>query len=47
TTAGGLLVAIPAVAAFNHFSQKIVRFQEELGWMVEEVLDGMSERPAR
>jgi biopolymer transport protein ExbB/biopolymer transport protein TolQ len=47
TTAAGLLVAIPAVAAFNHFNQKIVQFQDELGWMVEEVLDGLSERTAR
>ncbi len=47
TTAAGLLVAIPAVAAFNHFNQQIVRFQDELGWMVEEVLDGLSERVAR
>lgn len=47
TTAAGLLVAIPAVAAFNHFNQRIVRFQEELGWMVEEVLDGLSERTTR
>jgi biopolymer transport protein ExbB/biopolymer transport protein TolQ len=46
TTAAGLLVAIPAVAAFNHFNTKIARFQEELGWMVEEVLDGLSERTA-
>ena len=43
-TAAGLLVAIPAVAAFNHFNQRILRFQEELGWTVEEVLDGLSER---
>jgi biopolymer transport protein ExbB/biopolymer transport protein TolQ len=47
TTAAGLLVAIPAVAAFNHFNTQIARFQEELGWMVEEVLDGLSERTAR
>jgi biopolymer transport protein ExbB/TolQ len=44
TTAGGLLVAIPAVAAFNYFNQRIARFQEDLTWMVEEVLDGLSER---
>lgn len=43
-TAAGLLVAIPAVAAFNHFNQRIARFAEELGWMVEEILDGLSER---
>jgi biopolymer transport protein ExbB/biopolymer transport protein TolQ len=47
TTAAGLLVAIPAVAAFNHFNTRIARFQEELGWTVEEVLDGLSERAAR
>jgi biopolymer transport protein ExbB/biopolymer transport protein TolQ len=46
TTAAGLLVAIPAVAAFNHFNSRIARFQEELGWMVEEVLDALSERAA-
>ncbi|MDE2141064.1 MAG: MotA/TolQ/ExbB proton channel family protein [Elusimicrobia bacterium] len=46
TTAGGLLVAIPAVAAFNYFNQKIARFQDDLGWMVDEVLDGLSERAA-
>jgi len=46
-TAAGLLVAIPAVAAFNHFNQKIARFHEELGWMVDEVLDGLAERAHR
>ncbi|OGS36260.1 MAG: hypothetical protein A2506_08920 [Elusimicrobia bacterium RIFOXYD12_FULL_66_9] len=43
-TAAGLLVAIPAVAAFNHFNQRIVHFSDELGWMVEEVIDTLSER---
>ena len=47
TTAAGLLVAIPAVAAFNHFNTRIASFQEDLGWTVEEVLDGLSERAAR
>ena len=46
-TAAGLLVAIPAVAAFNHFNQKIARFEEELRWMVDEVLDGLAERAHR
>ena len=46
-TAAGLLVAIPAVAAFNHFNQRIARFQEDLTWMVDEVLDGLSERAHR
>ncbi len=44
TTAAGLLVAIPAVAAFNHFNQKIARFSDELSWTVEEVLDVLTER---
>ncbi|MDE2491042.1 MAG: MotA/TolQ/ExbB proton channel family protein [Elusimicrobia bacterium] len=43
-TAAGLFVAIPAVAAFNHFNGRIARYQEELGWTVEEILDGLSER---
>lgn len=46
-TAAGLLVAIPAVAAFNHFNQKIARFQEDLTWMVDEVLDSLSEKSHR
>ena len=46
-TAAGLLVAIPAVAAFNHFNQKISRFEAELRWMIDEVLDGLAERAHR
>ena len=46
-TAAGLLVAIPAVAAFNHFNQKISRFESELRWMIDEVLDGLAERAHR
>lgn len=41
-TAAGLLVAIPAVAAFNHFNTRIARFSEELGWLCDEVLDSLS-----
>jgi biopolymer transport protein ExbB/TolQ len=41
-TAAGLLVAIPAVAAYNHFNTKLARFSEELGWMAEEVLENLS-----
>lgn len=40
-TAAGLLVAIPAVAAYNHFNTRIARFGEELGWMAEEVLESL------
>ena len=46
-TAAGLLVAIPAVAAFNHFNQRISQFESELRWMIDEVLDGLSERAHR
>ncbi len=46
-TAAGLLVAIPAVAAFNHFNQKISLFENELRWMIDEVLDGLAERAPR
>ncbi len=46
-TAAGLLVAIPAVAAFNHFNQNISRFESELRWMIDEVLDGLAERTQR
>ncbi|MCR4295873.1 MAG: MotA/TolQ/ExbB proton channel family protein [Elusimicrobia bacterium] len=46
-TAAGLLVAIPAVAAFNHFNQKISLFESELRWMIDEVLDGLAERAHR
>lgn len=46
-TAAGLLVAIPAVAAFNHFNQQIARFHEDLVWMVDELLDGLAERAHR
>jgi biopolymer transport protein ExbB/biopolymer transport protein TolQ len=46
-TAAGLLVAIPAVAAFNHFNQRISQFEAELRWMIDEVLDGLAERAHR
>ena len=46
-TAAGLLVAIPAVAAYNHFNTRIARFEEELGWMAEEVLESLADRTHR
>lgn len=46
-TAAGLLVAIPAVAAYNHFNTRIARFEEELGWMADEVLESLAERAHR
>jgi biopolymer transport protein ExbB/biopolymer transport protein TolQ len=43
-TAAGLLVAIPAVAAYNHFNQRILRFSDDMAWMVDEILDGLAEK---
>ncbi len=43
-TAAGLFVAIPAVAAYNYFTQKSSRFADELTWITEEILESLSER---
>ena len=43
TTAGGMVVAIPAVIAYRYFQRKIVdinaRFEQEAGLMVQDLLD--------
>jgi biopolymer transport protein ExbB/biopolymer transport protein TolQ len=39
TTAGGLLVAIPAVMAFNHFTGRLERFQIEMSNSSAELMD--------
>lgn len=43
TTAGGMLVAIPAVIAYRYFQRKIVdinaKFEQEAGLLVQELLD--------
>ncbi|MBI3553262.1 MAG: MotA/TolQ/ExbB proton channel family protein [Elusimicrobia bacterium] len=46
-TATGLFVAIPAVAAYNHFNHRTQRFAEEMGWISEEILESLSEKTHR
>jgi biopolymer transport protein ExbB/biopolymer transport protein TolQ len=46
-TATGLLVAIPAVWAFNYFNGRASRFLEEMGWLSEEILETLSEKAHR
>lgn len=43
-TAAGLLVAIPAVWAYNHFNTRSARFLEEMGWISDEILESLSEK---
>lgn len=43
-TAAGLFVAIPAVLAYNYFSTRANRFQDEMRWLVDDVLDKLSAR---
>lgn len=42
-TAAGLLVAIPAVFAYNYFNQRSARFAEETAWIAEEILESLAE----
>ena len=46
-TATGLLVAIPAVWAYNHFNARIGRFSEEMSWITDEILDRLTEKTSR
>ncbi len=41
-TAAGLFVAIPAVLAYNYFTTRANRFQDEMRWLVDEVLEKLS-----
>jgi biopolymer transport protein ExbB/TolQ len=41
-TAAGLLVAIPAVAAYNYLNHRAVRFGEDLTWACDEVLESLA-----
>ena len=43
-TATGLMVAIPAVFAYNYFNNRATRFSEELTWVSEEILEALSEK---
>lgn len=38
-TAMGLFVAIPAVVAYNYFVSRINRFNSELNWIIEQIID--------
>jgi biopolymer transport protein ExbB/biopolymer transport protein TolQ len=38
-TAMGLFVAIPAVVAYNYFVSRINRFNSEINWLVEQIID--------
>lgn len=46
-TATGLLVAIPAVWAYNYFNARSAAYAEEMGWISEEVLERLSEKAHR
>lgn len=46
-TATGLLVAIPAVWAYNYFNQRATRFLDEMAWISEEILENLSEKAHR
>lgn len=46
-TATGLLVAIPAVWAYNYFNSRSAAFAEEMNWISEEVLERLSEKAHR
>ncbi|TBR21972.1 protein TolQ [bacterium] len=43
-TAAGLFVAIPAVLAYNYFTTRANRFQDEMRWLVDDVLDKLAAR---
>lgn len=43
-TATGLFVAVPAVAAYNYFNHRATAFAEQMGWITEEILDGLTEK---
>lgn len=43
-TAAGLFVAIPALAAYNWFTQQVERFSDELRWAADEMLESLAER---
>ena len=45
-TAAGLFVAIPAVLAYNYFTTRANRFQDEMRWLVDDILEKLT-APAR
>jgi len=45
-TATGLLVAIPAVWAYNYFTHRAEKFSDEMNWISEEIIEHLSEKAA-
>jgi len=43
-TAAGLFVAIPAIIAYNYFTTRATRFHDEVRWVTDEILEGLTER---
>lgn len=41
-TAAGLVVAIPAVLAYNYFTTRANRFQDEMRWLIDEILEKLT-----
>lgn len=46
-TAAGLLVAIPALVAYNHFNSRASRFLDEMHWLSDEILETLAEKASR
>ncbi|MBI3547948.1 MAG: MotA/TolQ/ExbB proton channel family protein [Elusimicrobia bacterium] len=47
TTAAGLFVAIPAIIGYNYFTARAAQFSDEVHWLIEEVLERLTERALR
>lgn len=43
-TAAGLVVAIPAVWAYNFLNARAVQFSEEMSWLTDEILERLAEK---
>jgi biopolymer transport protein ExbB/TolQ len=43
-TAAGLVVAIPAVAAYNYFNNQSARFFDETRWLGEEIIESLADK---
>lgn len=46
-TAAGLLVAIPALTAYNYFNSRSSRFHDEMNWISDEILEILAEKAHR
>lgn len=45
-TATGLVVAIPAVAAYNYFNARASKFNEEMHWIGDEIIESLASKAA-